>query len=76
MIICIFITSANIACSDPQECVCACVCSNGWFCSFVMEIRSFLRCHFQRGIFIDIQSNYEFIFHPLHLIKIMSASAS
>lgn len=74
MIICILITSVSIACSGPQECVF--VCLNGWFCSFVMEINSVVRCYFQRDIFIYIQSNYELILHPLHLMKFMSSSAS
>jgi hypothetical protein len=74
MIICIFITSVSTACSGPQECVCMCL--NGWFCSFVMEIKSVTRCYFQRGIFIDTQSNYELILYPLHLMKFTSASTS
>jgi hypothetical protein len=51
-----------------------CVCLNGRFCSFVMEIKSVVRCCSQSGIFIEIQSNYELILYPLHLIKFIPAS--
>lgn len=36
-----------------------------WFCSFLMEIKSLVRCSFQSVILIDIQSKYEFILYIL-----------
>ena len=32
--------------------ICVCVCLNGWFCIFVMETKSVVRCYFQRAVFL------------------------